>query len=229
MIKIERRQTAKAQKAIESLLKAKETDAGYNVPEVNAALKEIFYGKCYICENKEVTSYQIEHLIPHRGNPGLKYAWDNLFLACAHCNNTKLGRFDPILDCTKEDVERAIAFRKQGYFGTDEKLLFEPLDSREETLNTGRLLHEVYYGSTPQKKMEAVILRKHLRKEISNFKEYVREYKEAEDEEKEDLKYLLKRELGDASPFAAFKRWLIRDNKEAYSELQQYFDSPKSV
>ena len=77
--------------------------------------------------------------------------------------------------------------------------------------------------------MEAVILRKHLRKEISNFKEYVREYKEAEDEEKEDLKYLLKRELGDASPFAAFKRWLIRDNKEAYSELQQYFDSPKSV
>lgn len=189
MIKIERRQTAKAQKAIESLLKAKETDAGYNVPEVNAALKEIFYGKCYICENKEVTSYQIEHLIPHRGNPELKYAWDNLFLACAHCNNTKLGKFDPILDCTKEDVERAIAFRKQGYFGTDEKLLFEPLDSREETL----------------------------------------EYKEAEDEEKEDLKYLLKRELGDASPFAAFKRWLIRDNKEAYPELQQYFDSPKSV
>ena len=191
MIKIERRQTAKAQKAIEALLKAQETDAGYNVPEVNAALKEIFYGKCYICENKEVTSYQIEHLIPHRGNPELKYAWDNLFLACAHCNNTKLGKL--ILDCTKEDVERAIAFRKQGYFGTDEKLLFEPLDSREETLNTGRLLHEVYYGSTPQKKMEAVILRKHLRKEISNFKEYVREY------------------------------------KEAYPELQQYFDSPKRV
>ena len=66
-------------------------------------------------------------------------------------------------------------------------------------------------------------------KEISNFKEYVREYKEAEDEEKEDLKYLLKRELGDASPFEAFKRGLIRDNKEAYPELQQYFDSPKSV
>ena len=42
MIKIERRQTAKAQKAIEALLKAQETDAGYNVPEVNAALKEIW-------------------------------------------------------------------------------------------------------------------------------------------------------------------------------------------
>lgn len=223
MIKIERRQTAKAQKAIESLEKAKKTDSGYNMPEVNDALREIFHGKCYICENKEITSYQIEHLIPHRGNPDLKYAWDNLFLACAHCNNTKLGKFEPILDCTKEDVERAIAFRKKGYFGTDEELIFEPLDGRAETLNTGMLLHEVYYGSTPQKKMEAVILRRHLRKEISNFKEHVREYKEAEDEEKEDLKCLLKRELGDASPFAAFKRWLIRDNKESYPELYQYF------
>ena len=223
MIKIERRQTAKAQKAIESLEKAKKTDSGYNMPEVNDALREIFYGKCYICENKEITSYQIEHLIPHRGNLDLKYAWDNLFLACAHCNNTKLGKFEPILDCTKEDVERAIAFRKKGYFGTDEELIFEPLDGRAETLNTGMLLHEVYYGSTPQKKMEAVILRRHLRKEISNFKEHVREYREAEDEEKEDLKCLLKRELGDASPFAAFKRWLIRDNKESYPELYQYF------
>ena len=131
--------------------------------------------------------------------------------------------FEPILDCTKEDIEAAIAFRKKGYFGTDEELLFEPLDDREATLNTGQLLREVYYGTTPQKKIEAAILRKQLRKEIAEFKRYVRDYKEAEDEEKEDLKCLLKRELGDASPFAAFKRWLIRDNKESYPELYQYF------
>ena len=66
-------------------------------------------------------------------------------------------------------------------------------------------------------------MRKQLRKEIAEFKRYVRDYKEAEDEEKEDLKCLLKRELGDASPFAAFKRWLIRDNKESYPELRLYF------
>ena len=211
------------QKAIEALEKARKTDSGYNTPEVNAALREMFHGKCYICENKEAASYQIEHLAAHRGNLNLKYDWQNLFWACAHCNNTKLDRFEPILDCTKEDIEAAIAFRKKGYFGTDEELLFEPLDDREATLNTGQLLREVYYGTTPQKKIEAAILRKQLRKEIAEFKRYVRDYKEAEDEEKEDLKCLLKRELGDASPFAAFKRWLIRDNKESYPELYQYF------
>lgn len=222
MIKVERKVTEKSQKAIDSLKKEKSKNGSYNIPEVNAALKEMFHGKCYICENKQITSYQIEHLIPHRGNIELKYDWNNLFLACAHCNNTKLDKFDPIIDCTKENVEEQIAFRKKGYFGTDEKLIFDMLDCRIETRNTVRLLQEVYYGSTPQKKMEATILRRILRKELSEFKEYVREYKEAEDEEKEDLKCLLQQQLRDSSPFAAFKRWLIRDNKDAYPELLVY-------
>ena len=93
-----------------------------------------------------------------------------------------------MLDCTKDDIEQFIAFRKKGYFGIDEKFVFDLLDSREETVNTVKLLQEVYYGSTPQKKMEAAILRKTLRTELSIFKEYVREYQETEEEEKEDLK-----------------------------------------
>jgi len=222
MIKVERKITEKAKKAIDSLKIEKLKNGSYNTPEVNEALTEMFHGKCYICENKQITSYQIEHLIPHRGNIELKYDWNNLFLACAHCNNTKLDKFDPIIDCTKENVEELIAFRKKGYFGTDEKLLFDMLNSKVETQNTVKLLQEVYYGSTPQKKMEAAILRRTLRKELSQFKEYVREYKEAEDEEKEDLKYLLQQQLRDSSPFVAFKRWLIRDNKDAYPELLTY-------
>ena len=224
MIKVERKTTEKANKAIDSLKREKSKNGSYNTPDVNAALKEMFHGKCYICENKQITSYQIEHLIPYRGNIELKYDWNNLFLACAHCNNTKLDKFDPIIDCTKENVEELIAFRKKGYFGTDEELVFDMLDFRTETRNTEKLLREVYYGSTPQKKMEAKIIRRNLRKELSEFKEYVREYKEAEDEEKDDLKYLLQQELKDSSPFVAFKRWLIRDNKEAYQELLVYID-----
>lgn len=224
MIKVERKLTDKAQKAIESLEEAKAKNASYNTLEVNSALREMFHGKCYICENKEITSYQIEHLIPYRGNKELKYDWNNLFLSCAHCNNIKLDKYVPIIDCTKENVEEYIAFRKKGYFGTEEELVFEKLDSRKETINTVKLLEEVYYGFTPQKKMESKILRRTLRKELSQFKEYVREYQEAEDDEKEDLKYLIKKQLEDSSPFAAFKRWLIRDNKEAYSELLPYIE-----
>ncbi len=224
MIKVERKSSEKAEKAIESLRREKARSGSYNTPEVNAALREMFHGKCYICENKQIKSYQIEHLVSHRGNADLKYDWNNLFLACAHCNNTKLDKYEPIIDCTKENVEALIAFRRTGYFGTDEKLLFEKLDDRIEVENTIKLLQEVYYGSTPQKKMESTILRRMLRKELSAFKEYVREYHEAEDEEKEDLKYLLQKELRDSSPFAAFKRWLIRDNREVYAELLGYIE-----
>ena len=224
MIKVERKSSEKAEKAIESLRREKARSGSYNTPEVNAALREMFHGKCYICENKQITSYQIEHLVSHRGNADLKYDWNNLFLACVHCNNTKLDKYEPIIDCTKENVEALIAFRRTGYFGTDEKLLFEKLDDRIEVENTIKLLQEIYYGSTPQKKMESTILRRMLRKEFSAFKEYVREYHEAEDEEKEDLKYLLQKELRDSSPFAAFKRWLIRDNREVYAELLGYIE-----
>lgn len=149
----------------------------------------------------------------------MKYDWRNLFWVCAHCNNVKLAKYDNILDCTCESVDDVIAFRKKGYFGKDEILEFEALDNREETKCTVALLKSVYYGETPQKIIEAKILRKRLRKEISRFKELVREYKEAEGEEREDLEILLKRELKSSSEFTAFKRWLIKDNKEYYSEL----------
>lgn len=222
MIKIERKITDKTEAAKMSLQRAKLRDSGYNTDEVNVALREIFYGKCYICENKEVTSCQIEHLIPHQGNLELKYDWNNLFWSCAHCNNTKLGKYAPILDCTKENVDDLIAFRKSGYFGTEEKLEFLPLSTEEKVVNTVKLLRDVYDGTTPQKKIEAKVIRKKLRMELYKFKEYVREYQEAEEgEDKEDLLCQIKKELGASSAFAAFKRWLIKDNQSRYPELAE--------
>ena len=120
MIKFTRNDTEKARNAIRILNDAKAKDKGYNTPEVNAALKEMFRGKCYICENKSIQSYQIEHLKPHKGDLDLKYDWNNLFLACTHCNNIKNAKYDPILDCSKIEVDQKIAFRKEGYFGIDE-------------------------------------------------------------------------------------------------------------
>lgn len=187
-------------------------------------IAEMFYGKCYICERKGLEAIEIEHLVPHKDDLDLKYDWNNLFLACRHCNNTKGAKYDPVLDCTRDDVDKKIAFRKTGYFGTDEKYVFDILDETKETVNTKRLLEDVFYGLTPQKEMESKILRKALRKELSKFKNQVREYKEAEEWEKDDLKCLMKRELSAASEFTAFKRWLIRDHKELFPELNTYIE-----
>ena len=161
MIKIERKETEKTKQAIADLQKASENESSYNIESVNQALKEIFHGKCYICENKAVTSYQIEHLVPHRGDKTLKYDWKNLFWSCAHCNNIKSDKYEPILDCTKEPVEKMIAFRKRGYFGTDEKLEFTSVgEEREDVKNTIALLEAAYYANTQQKKIEEESKRK---------------------------------------------------------------------
>ena len=78
MIKIERKPTEKALLAQEDLKLAREKGTTYNTDHVNEALREMFHGKCYICENKEATSFQIEHLIPYKGDVELKYDWNNL-------------------------------------------------------------------------------------------------------------------------------------------------------
>lgn len=219
MIKFERKETEKAKIARKVLEKAKEKDTGYNKPEVNEALAEMFRGKCYICESKEITSYQIEHLTAHKENLELKYDWNNLFWSCAHCNNIKNARFEPILDCSLVDIDQKIAFRKNGYFGTDEKLEFDALEDTLEIKNTVSLLQEAYYGSTPQKKLEATNIRKKLRRDLSNFKNKIRDYNEAETYEKEDILCSIKKDISPSAPFTAFKRWILRDNKEKYTEL----------
>ena len=60
----------------------------------------------------------VEHLIPHKGNKDLEFEWNNLFLACPHCNNIKRDKYTPILDCCKVDV--------------DQKLRFESMDIGEQ-------------------------------------------------------------------------------------------------
>lgn len=88
MVKIERTNGENAKIAIASLEKEKQKKNGnYNASEIFDAINEIFHGKCYLCEQRGF--YQVEHLIPHKGNKDLEFEWNNLFLACPHCNNIK--------------------------------------------------------------------------------------------------------------------------------------------
>ena len=215
MVKIERKDNEKSRRAISSLAKEKSKSAGKcNTQEVIDALEETFHGKCYICENKGATSLQVEHLQPHNGDADLKFDWENLFLACGRCNHIKSDSYTPILDCTKLEVDEFIAFRKTGFFGVEESLIFEKVsDSNDPAVDmTCELLKRVHYGKTRQEEIEAKMLRHAIREEMHKFKNYVRDYDESFGEDKLDLLCRIKMELKSNSPFAAFKRWLVRDN-----------------
>lgn len=216
MIKIERKETKKSRLAIRSLAEEKAKSSGRcNTEEVVDALREMFHGKCYICEYKNATSWEVEHLKPHGRDIELKFDWENLFWACGYCNHIKGNRFTPILDCTRIEVDEIIAFRKVGYFGVTESLVFEIVDNTTKDVAvemTRDLLQRVYYGKTPQEKVGAKMLRHEVRMELTKFKNYIRDYNEASGEDKKDLFYLIRRELNGHSQFAAFKRWVVRDN-----------------
>lgn len=212
--------------------KAKEflnkSNGEYNHNDVLNALNLIFYGKCYLCENAHPTMYNIEHLIPHKNDITKKLDWNNLFLACGHCNNIKLDKYNNILDCTKVHPDKSISFEYVAdIFNPNEKsVLLKPLNKDTQVLNTIQLLNSIYYGNTTGKEMSANNIRWLLHEEMTKFKEalqtYNRHLKIKDTTAIEDDIFLLKQSLDCSTSFTAFKRWYIITNKETYSTLYDY-------
>lgn len=198
-------------------------NGNYNPKEVFDFLAEEFNSKCYICENKNHTSVNIEHFKPHKEDKELKFNLSNLFLACAHCNNIKLGRYDNILDCTdsEHDVENWIRY----YVDMFPRASVQITAKRDDEIvkNTVELLNNVYNGTTHQKVFESRNIVKQLQEELMEFQKNLWDYDKTEDKDnKEYYKRKIKDHLQKSSGFAAFKRWIIRDNSYLYSEFEEY-------
>ena len=105
MIKIDRTSTPPASLAIES----KKAHGCYTSEDVISQLKKDFHSKCYLCELKDLTDIEVEHLLPHydRKIKERVFDWNNLFYACPHCNSIKNNRMydEKILDCCRVDPE----------------------------------------------------------------------------------------------------------------------------
>jgi hypothetical protein len=179
-------------------------------------LVEDCYQKCYICEDKP-TSINVEHIVSHRSDQKLKYDWNNLFIACPHCNNIKSTRYDDTLNPTECDPEEHIELSVDISEDFIEAVRIEPIKRDSCTLRTVELLGYVYNGgSTDIKEIECANLRnEHLLPDIQRFMQFVKGYND-----EPDLGYdvILKKEVNRASKFAAFKRRIIRD----YPELMGY-------
>ena len=72
----------------------------YNGEDVKEQLLKDQHGKCYICERKLETDFEIEHLRAQSLHPELRQSWANLHLSCGYCNKKKSGDFNNILNPT---------------------------------------------------------------------------------------------------------------------------------
>jgi hypothetical protein len=208
----------------------KKANGDYKCGEVLKRLKEDFYNKCYLCEEKEPSTINVEHLIPHKGGKELKFDWNNLFWACGHCNNTKLDKYNKILDCTdfSKIITDLLKFEINPF--PFELAKISALSKKKDVVETATLLNEIYNGTTILKTIEGDNKRTKLIKELVLFNEKLHEYFEPglSDEEKEKLKNKIRRSLSIEAPFTAFKIWVIKNNTklaELFSDLLPDFQS----
>ncbi len=200
----------------------------YKIPVVMEKIKNNFHNKCYLCESKEPTNINIEHFTPHRGDNDLKFDWDNLFWSCAHCNNIKRADYNTnsnnsILNCTDENdrVEESIQSLADSFPGSD--VSFLPDGNNPKIQITINLLTDIFNGTTEQKRLEAINLRKALTDELFKFNKLLHKYTEANLEQiKNETKADIENELSIKSAFASFKRWKIRQKSYLLDEFGQY-------
>jgi len=215
----------KSQPAPECLEEEKKKKSGdYKCGKVISRLKEDFKNKCYICELIP-TSINVEHFRPHKKNKDLKFSWDNLFYSCVHCNNTKLAKYDDILDCTKleDDIESKIKYILYPF--PAESVKVEALDNENSTISTKNLIEAVFNGTTELKKIESANLRDCLLQDIEKFYKYISRYYHLTDQnDKKHFLTKIKSNLNKNSNFVSFKRWIIRENEILLKEFGKYIN-----
>ncbi len=215
MVRVERSYPAPASLAVE-----KEKAYGTcRTDEIIQRLVADFHNKCYICEMKNLQDPIIEHRLPHHNgkNRERMFAWDNLFLACGHCNMAKnKQKYDEgIIDCCKEDPELLLTISlKDGKVRAEIKT-----DAVDTTVkNTVLLLNEIFNkGSSGMRNVRCQERYRELNLEMNTFFRLLRKYEEHGNFEDSDLE--LREILDRKSAFAQFKRDYIRTHKDFYPEL----------
>lgn len=202
-------------------LEKNKPNGSYDCNDVRKRLQADFFNKCYICEDLEPTSLDIEHFIAHQGNQDLKFDWANLFFACSHCNRSKSNSFNDILDCTDfaQIITKCIKFEINPF--PKEKVRFTALIDSDIINNTIKLLNKVFNGNTTAQILEADNLRKKLIGEIFQFTCLLNEYYQAgwPPNEKEKQRREITRLLSQESAFTAFKVWIIKSNPDRMAEF----------
>ncbi len=102
-----------------------------------------------------------------------------------------------------------------------EKVRIKSLGDDENVVNTAGLLDRVYNGHTKLKSKEAHNIRRALLKEILDFQKWLNAYydDESEDDEKQFAMNKIGKHLKPKSAFCAFKRWIIRGNRNFMNEF----------
>ena len=192
------------------------TTTRYDGEDVKLQLLADQHDKCYICERRRDTDYEIEHHKSVDNYPALSREWGNLFLSCKYCNGKKSNSFDDTLnpkDCgIEEDIEQRVDF-------ANKKALFFSNISDPRHTETIRLLNRIYNGAKRVRTIKEERFMEQAISVVNRFLDLAIKYQETPDVNTEKA---IINELAVEQELLGFKYWIIRDNPALYSVFGQY-------
>jgi hypothetical protein len=185
----------------------------YHRKEVINALKTMFYGKCYLCEN-DVSDPVVEHFILHEGNRELEYNWKNLYYACSRCNNIK-GVEKNLLDCADDSVDVSKSIKCICPSVVDDDITVEAQNADRKTQNTANLLRRCYNeNNTGIRSITREWLHESIFARYCDFLKcrVILKNRDALQSEKAEAVERLKKMVKDSYPFSIFWKWHIQSD-----------------
>lgn len=182
------------------------TTSQYDGEDVKAQLLEDQHEKCYICERKLGTDFEIEHLRSQEKYSKLQKEWSNLFMACGYCNRKKSSSFDdnlyPLDTNIEDEIEQRIDF-------SSNKASFVTTIDDVPHQNTVRMLHVFYNGKKKMRVIKEERFFDEAKQKMNRFLEKVNTFLM---EPTPANRALVASELSIEQEMLGFKYWVIRDN-----------------
>ena len=182
------------------------TTSQYDGEDVKAQLLEDLHEKCYICERKLGTDFEIEHFKSKNNYPELRQEWTNLFLACGYCNKKKSSPFVdnlyPLDTNIEDEIEQRIDF-------SSNKASFVTTIDDVPHQNTVRMLHVFYNGKKKMRVIKEERFFDEAKQKMNRFLEKVNTFLM---EPTPANRALVAAELSIEQEMLGFKYWVIRDN-----------------
>lgn len=178
----------------------------YDGEDVKSQLLEDHHGKCYICERRLVTDFEIEHFKSKTNYPELIQDWRNLFLVCRYCNGKKSDSFDnnvyPLDVNIEEEIEQRIDFRCN-------RASFRTVVDDEQHRNTVEMLHVFYNGKQNFRKKKEERFFDYAKQQMIVFLRTINNFMM---DATPQNRALVAEELSIDKEMLGFKYWVIRDN-----------------
>jgi uncharacterized protein (TIGR02646 family) len=199
----------------------------YNTKDVVDILEPMFHGKCYLCEQDELSAPEIEHFDPHMGDENKKYNWANLYYSCARCNSIKGTRHTNLLDCCDNNIDVLRGIKCLLPSCSDSDILISTQLNNLQANNTVELLNRCYNEkNTPLRGITRAVLMDKLFELHVEFQQYrlTLKLKKHTPEEKAFAKARLTVMIKTHYPFSVFWRWHVLSDSFLSEKLDDVID-----